>query len=167
MNDQNKQKIFRKLVAAEGYLQLGMASHALNELDTIEDAGPFQPPYAFMRGEALRAQERYDDAIEELQLAAKLIPAPLNKQAWLSLSDCFRHRGEHDLADAMESFANAKTNPVINVNIQFNPPVDPSTGMPTNRNDRLDAIEGQLPNNFDDFNFEDEDEDEDFDLEDL
>jgi tetratricopeptide (TPR) repeat protein len=113
-------KVFRRLIAAEGYLELGMPAQALAELDLIEDAGPFEPPLQFMRGEALKAQERYDDAIAPLQLAAKLIPAPFNKQAWLSLSECFRHRGQHELADAVEMFAKAPvkgSSSVLNINI--------------------------------------------------
>lgn len=113
------QRTLRRLIAAEGYLELGLPCYALEELDAIEDAGPLAPPMHYMRGEALRAQQKYEDAIQPLQAAAKLIPAPHNKQAWLALSDCLRHRGQEAMADAAESLANAsdQSRPVLNINI--------------------------------------------------
>ena len=44
-------------------------------------------------------------AIEPLKYAAESIPAPMNKQAWLSLGECFRHQGEIVLAEVVEMFA--------------------------------------------------------------
>ena len=113
------QRTLRRLIAAEGYLELGLPRYALEELDAIEDAGPLAPPMHYMRGEALRAQQKYEDAIHPLQTAAKLIPAPHNKQAWLALSDCLRHRGQEAMADAAESLANAsgQSKAVLNINI--------------------------------------------------
>ena len=126
MENNLSQKVFRRLVAAEGYLELGLPQRALDELDAIEDAGPLAPPMHYMRGEALRAQRRYEDAIQPLQAAAQLIPAPHNKQAWLALGDCLRHRGQEALANVAESFANAplQVAPVLNINItiQKQPP---------------------------------------------
>ena len=128
MSNEDSPRILRRLLAAEGYLELGMPQHALDELDTVEEAGPFTAPLQFMRGEALRAQERYEDAIKPLQEAAKLIPAPHNKQAWMSLSDCFRHRGQDVLADVVEMFANAppaaKPELQVNVTFEISPPDD-------------------------------------------
>ncbi len=119
MQNDTAQKTFRRLVAAEGYLELGLPHYALEELDAIQDAGPLAPPMHYMRGEALRAQQRYEDAIQPLQRAAQLIPAPHNKQAWLALSDCLRHRGQETLAEVVESLANTppQTRPVLNINI--------------------------------------------------
>lgn len=124
-------RVFRRLLAAEGYLELGMPQHALEELDAVEHPGPFEPPLQFMRGEALRAQERYEDAIQPLQLAAKLIPPPHNRQAWLALSDCFRHRGHEVLADVAEMFADAQpesrrqAQPTLTINITIGQPQQP------------------------------------------
>lgn len=98
-------KVLRRITAADGYLDLGMPTHALNELTAIEDAGSLDPAVQFLIGEALKAQERYDDAIEPLQRAATLIPAPFNRAAWLSLSECFRMGGQQELADVVLMFA--------------------------------------------------------------
>ncbi len=100
-------KILRRLVAAEGYLELGMPQHALEELESISNAqaGALRPAIEFYRGESLLAQKRYDDAIEPLKYAAETIPSPMNKQAWLSLGECFRQRGEEALAAVVEMFA--------------------------------------------------------------
>lgn len=113
------QRTLRRLIAAEGYLELGLPRNALEELDAIEDAGPLAPPMHYMRGEALRAEQKYEDAIQPLQTAAKLIPAPHNKQAWLALSDCLRHRGQEAMADAAESLANAPAQPKLDLNINI------------------------------------------------
>ena len=55
---------------------------------------------------SLQAQHRYSDAIEPLQRAARMIPAPHNRDAWLSLSICFREDGQQELAEVTEMFAN-------------------------------------------------------------
>ena len=116
-------KVLRQLAAAEGYLDLGMPQHALDELAAVTDPGKLEAPLHYLRGEALKAQERYGEAIEPLQKAAQLIPAPHNKVAWLSLSECFRLRGQSELADLAETFANSQQSvnitPVLNITINI------------------------------------------------
>lgn len=107
-------KTIRQLAAAEGYLDLGMPQHALDELIGVEESGPLEAPVQLLRGEALKALEKYGEAIAPLQRAAQLIPAPHNKAAWMSLSECFRLRGQTELADVVEAFATTDT-PVINI----------------------------------------------------
>jgi tetratricopeptide (TPR) repeat protein len=98
-------RVVRKLTAADGYLELGMPGHALAELQSLDDAGPLQPAVEFMTGLALKDQQRYDEAIEPLQKAAVEIPAPHNRDAWLSLSECYRMTGLPELAIIAEMFA--------------------------------------------------------------
>lgn len=98
-------RVVRKLTAADGYLELGMPAQALGELDHIGDAGPLQPAVEFMTGLALKDQHRYLDAIEPLQKAAVEIPAPHNRDAWLSLGECYRMSGLAELAVIAEMFA--------------------------------------------------------------
>jgi tetratricopeptide (TPR) repeat protein len=98
-------KTVKRLFAAEGYLELGMPQYALEELAAIEDATPVEASVEYLTGEAFRQQERYDDAVKSLERAAQLIPAPFNKVVWLSLSDCFRKRGDDELADIVDSIA--------------------------------------------------------------
>lgn len=98
-------RVVRKLTAADGYLELGMPTQAIVELESIEGAGPLQPAVEFMTGLALKDQHRYEEAIEPLQKAAVEIPAPHNRDAWLSLGECYRLSGLPELAVIAEMFA--------------------------------------------------------------
>ena len=95
----NPQVVVRRLAAAEGYLELGLPTYALAELKSVTDPGPFAPIMELFRGEALQAQEKYADAIEPLNRAAQMFPAPFNQRALLALSNCYRHDGQIQLAD--------------------------------------------------------------------
>lgn len=104
--------LIRRLAAADGYLDLGMPRQALEELALIDDFGPLDAPAQFLRGKAFKAQERYVEAIEPLERAARLIPAPFSAPIWKMLGECFRHEGQTEQADAAdteadESFAKA------------------------------------------------------------
>src|SRR6202030_3141741 len=72
------------------------------------DAGPFAPAVALLRGEALKSQQRYDEALEPLKQAATMIPAPLNKRAWRSLSECYRQTGRNELAEIADMVINSE-----------------------------------------------------------
>lgn len=100
-------KTVRRLIAAEGYLELDMPDYALEEIDAVGDPGPFEAVVELIRGEAYKGQRRYRDAIGPLKRAAELIPAPHNRQAWLSLSECFRKDGDVETAKLIEKFANS------------------------------------------------------------
>ena len=93
------QVVVRRLAAAEGYLELGLPSYALVELNSVVDPGEFAPIAELFRGEALQAQEKYADAIEPLNRAAQMFPAPFNQRALLALSNCYRKDGQIQLAD--------------------------------------------------------------------
>lgn len=101
-------RTIRLLQRAEGFLELHLPERAIGELDSIADAGPFTPAAALLRGEALKSQERYDEALVPLKQAATTIPAPLNKRAWRSLSECYRHTGRDELADVADLVLNAE-----------------------------------------------------------
>jgi tetratricopeptide (TPR) repeat protein len=98
-NELNPQTVVRRLAAAEGYLELGLPNYALAELNNLPDPGPFAPIAELFRGEALQAQEKYADAIEPLNRAAQMFPAPFNQRALLALSNCYRQDGQTQLAD--------------------------------------------------------------------
>jgi hypothetical protein len=107
--DANKvPRTIRLLQRAEGYLELDLPDRAICELDSIADAGPFGPAIALLRGEALKSQERYDEALIPLKQAATTIPSPLNKRAWRSLSECYRHTGREELAEVADLVLNAE-----------------------------------------------------------
>jgi len=98
-NVMKPQIVVRRLAAAEGYLELGLPNYALAELNTVTDPGAFAPIAELFRGEALQAQEKYADAIEPLNRAANMFPAPFNQRALLALSNCYRKDGQTKLAD--------------------------------------------------------------------
>lgn len=95
----NPQRVVRRLAAAEGYLEIGLPTYALSELNRVREAGPFEPIVQLFRGEALQAQEKFADAIAPLNRAAEMFPAPFNQRALVALSNCYRHEGQDRLAD--------------------------------------------------------------------
>jgi tetratricopeptide (TPR) repeat protein len=105
-------KTIRRLQTAEGYLELDLPERALAELSSIQDQGPFEAAIALLQGEALRTQERYDEALVPLKRAAKLIPSPLNKRAWRSICECYRSSGRDELAEIADLVVNAEEMPV-------------------------------------------------------
>lgn len=92
-------KVVHKLMAAEGYLELGMPIQALEALSTLEEAGPLEAMRLYLIGESYLRQERYNEAIEPLHQAARLFPVMESRKAWSSLSECFRQGGYHELAE--------------------------------------------------------------------
>lgn len=86
---------------AEGYLELGMAHHALAELDQLE-GGSLSGYACYLRGEALRSLERWDDAARWLEQSAH--ETPDNIRVWLALGWCYKRTRRLGRAiDALES----------------------------------------------------------------
>jgi tetratricopeptide (TPR) repeat protein len=100
MHPQEAQHIVRNLAAAEGYLELGMAGHAIAQIARVKEAGPFEAIAELLRGEALQQQARFEEAIPALNRAAELFPKPFNQRALMGLSHCYRAQG--DTARALE-----------------------------------------------------------------
>ena len=86
-------RIMRRLTAAEGFLELQLPGEALGELELIENPGPFEGPYMWMLGEALRYQGRYEEAIAPLSHAAGLLPMPVAQDVWAALAECLTKSG--------------------------------------------------------------------------
>lgn len=105
MTNATAYRTVRQLAAAEGYLELGMPEHALGQLKAVGDAGPYEAIAELLRGEAFKAEARYEDAIQPLHRAAELFPVPYSNRAWLALSECYRESGQRELADAAEKAA--------------------------------------------------------------
>lgn len=99
------QKIVKRLASAEGYLELGLPKYALRDLGQVTDAGPFEAIAQLLKGEALQAEQRLDEAIGALNRAAELFPKPFNQRALLGLSRCYRMQGEESLAQEAEAAA--------------------------------------------------------------
>jgi tetratricopeptide (TPR) repeat protein len=82
--------------AAEGYLELGMPQHALETLARLGDPTGFDGHGLYLWGEALRAMERYREAVVPLTQAAEV--APENVHVWFALGWCYKRTGQINLA---------------------------------------------------------------------
>jgi tetratricopeptide (TPR) repeat protein len=98
MSTHNRIRLRQTLREAEGYLELGMPRQALDALDRVRDPGSFRASLLRFRGEALRALDRYDEAIVALTDAAELDPD--NLPVLLALAWCQKRTGHLDLAIA-------------------------------------------------------------------
>ncbi len=114
------QKTVRRLMAAEGYLELGMPVQALRELDKVNDPGSLTASYSFLRGESLKRIGRYTEAIKPLQYAADLLPIPHSQLPWKSLGACYRESGQSDLAESAERTADEIASEA-NIHLRFEP----------------------------------------------
>lgn len=104
-----RQQILRE---AEGYLDLitafgerwpcrpevrdRVAQRVLETLDRVPNPGGLKAHALFLRGQALRAMERYSDAVVPLEEAAELEPENIHIR--LALAWCYKRCGRLDLA---------------------------------------------------------------------
>jgi Flp pilus assembly protein TadD len=102
---------------AEGYLELGMSQHALRSLERIGDPSSFDSSTLYLWGEALRSEDRYEEAIIPLQRAAESAPENINIR--LALGWCFKRVGRIHLAiEALEQALAAEPNePLLRYNL--------------------------------------------------
>jgi predicted Zn-dependent protease len=99
MRIQMTPKTVRRILSADGYLDLGMPERAIEELDRIEDAGPLEGPVQLLHGIALKQTQNHRDAITHLEKAARIMPSPIRRFAWRELVDAYRAVGSDALAD--------------------------------------------------------------------
>jgi tetratricopeptide (TPR) repeat protein len=71
MSQPEAKRTLRKLVEAEGYLQLGMPKEALEALEAVTPVTDFEFEYYLLKGLALRDLERFGDALVPLEKAAQ------------------------------------------------------------------------------------------------
>ena len=81
---------------AEGYLELGMAEHALQTLGRLGDPTAFDANALHLWGESLRALDRYFEALMPLERAAKAAPDDIHVR--IALGWCYKRTGRLDLA---------------------------------------------------------------------
>tara|TARA_R110002095_G_scaffold86631_2_gene75397 strand:+ start:4117 stop:4578 length:462 start_codon:yes stop_codon:yes gene_type:complete len=125
-------KVIHKMMAAEGYLELGMPIQALEALNTVEDAGPLEALRLYLIGEAYLRQEKYHEAIEPLHQAARLFPVMESRKAWSSLSECFRLSGYQELAEVATLTAEAVEEIEANYEILYQEQIhSPTSGWDT------------------------------------
>jgi tetratricopeptide (TPR) repeat protein len=99
----NRIRLQRVLREAEGYLELGMPRQALALLDRIDQPGTSKGQYLFLKGDALRNLENYQDAVPLLVAAVDLAPSKID--AWMALGWCYKRIGRLD--DAIDSLERA------------------------------------------------------------
>lgn len=81
---------------AEGYLELGMAAHALEVLQRCGDPRTLPDHALYLLGQSLRELGRFREALEPLSHAAK--GSPGNVSVWLALGWCYKRTGKLDRA---------------------------------------------------------------------
>lgn len=87
----------RVLREAEGYLELGMARHALEAIGQVDRAQAEKShQLLYLKGEALRSLEQYGQALAALKKAADLAPSDIH--VWLAMGWCYKRLGRLDLA---------------------------------------------------------------------
>ena len=99
-----RDRIKRQLDEAEGYLMLNMPRHALEIIERRADWATMQFEASFLMGEALRSLERYREALNPLELAAKIRPADVGVA--IALGWCYKRT--HRLAQAIDALERAQ-----------------------------------------------------------
>ncbi|HIE98920.1 MAG TPA: hypothetical protein EYG03_12740 [Planctomycetes bacterium] len=102
MRTQITPKIIRRLVAADGYMELNMPRRAVTELEKVQNAGALEGPRRLLMGIALKRCGDERQAIPHLETAARMMPSPVRRFAWSELSSCYRSMGNEELADLAE-----------------------------------------------------------------
>jgi tetratricopeptide (TPR) repeat protein len=103
--------------AAEGYLELGMPQQALETLARLGEPAAFDGHALYLRGEALRAMERYHEALLPLTEAAKV--APENVHVCFALGWCYKRTGQIHLAirSLERALATQPAEPLVHYNL--------------------------------------------------
>lgn len=96
MAPKNRIRRTQILMAAEGYLELQLPEQALAELQRLDPADRRTSEALYLTGEALRALERYREAIPVLKAAADKAPSKLNVH--LALGWCYKRVGRIESA---------------------------------------------------------------------
>ena len=111
------------LQQAEGYLELDMPEHALTALDRLAQRASIEAGESslashawYLRGEALRCMDRYDEALGALEKAARF--APENSHVHLARGWCYKRTGQ--LQRAIDSLEQALQNDPDDALVVFN-----------------------------------------------
>lgn len=84
------------VLQAEGYLELGMARHALDVLARWGDSEPLPVHAMYLKGQGLRELGLFREALGPLSRAAER--SPDNVGTWLALGWCYKRTGKLDRA---------------------------------------------------------------------
>jgi Flp pilus assembly protein TadD len=105
------------ITQAEGYLELGMARHALEVIARCGDAESLGDHALYLKGESLRSLGQFREALKPLGEAAQRNPD--NVHVWLALGWCHKRCGRIDLAieSLEEALAVEPNDPLIHYNL--------------------------------------------------
>ena len=103
MRSQITPRSVRRLLAADGYMDLNMPDRAIAELEKVQHAGVLEGPRQLMLGIALKQRGDLDEAIPHLEFAARNMPKPVRRFAWQELTECYRAVDSFELAELAES----------------------------------------------------------------
>lgn len=117
MNAHDRVRRQQFVLQAEGYLELGMAQHALDVLARVGDPETLPGHGLYLTGEALRSLGRFREAIEPLTRASQADPG--NIHIWLALGWCYKRVSRIDLAiESLEEALSAEPNDaLVNYNL--------------------------------------------------
>lgn len=99
-------RVAHRLREASGYLDLGMSQQTLDCLEGLGELGPFEAEVNLLLGEAYGAQERFEEAAASFKTAARALPPPHRRPAFLALSMLYREAG--DTHGAIQALARAR-----------------------------------------------------------
>jgi tetratricopeptide (TPR) repeat protein len=113
----SRERIVRRLAAAEGYLELGLPLRSLEILQSRPQWGTMQFEASLLSGEALRSLGRFREALKPLEVAAALRPGDVGVA--IALGWCYKRT--HRLAQAIDALERAERahpdDPLIHYNL--------------------------------------------------
>jgi hypothetical protein len=81
-------RVAKRVEQACGYLELGLPQQALDNVAGLATSGQLEGALQYVRGQALRMQARFDDAVAPLATAAQLLPEPAVEHVLEALAFC-------------------------------------------------------------------------------
>ncbi len=107
----------RKLLAAEGYLALGMPDHALRQLQSIADPGREAFTWHLLKAEAHRGRADWSAALEEFQHCH--LERPQELDVLMGLAWCLKRTGQLSRAIAImhDAYLAHRQVPVVMYNL--------------------------------------------------
>lgn len=103
LSSQDKIRLEKALIHAEGYFELGMPAQALEALERVKHLVVHDAVGTFIYGETLRLLERYEEALPPLRRAVEMRPGLI--PAYVAIGWCAKRTGR--LGEAIEALAKA------------------------------------------------------------
>jgi tetratricopeptide (TPR) repeat protein len=88
-----------RLEEATGYIELGMARHAIERLDEVSGNVAIDATADYLRGQALAMLGEFKMAADRFRASARRMPLPIAALVWKTTSQCYDAAGRPDLAE--------------------------------------------------------------------